>query len=80
MVEELRDDGITVLLVTHYADEAERLCDRVALIQSGRLAAAGTPAELIASAAATQASRPRHASARFNLDDAIVALTGGEES
>ena len=80
MVEELRDDGITVLLVTHYADEAERLCDRVALIQSGRLAAAGTPAELIAAAAQAQARRAGHASTRFNLDDAIVALTTGEES
>jgi ABC-2 type transport system ATP-binding protein len=77
MVEELRDDGITVLLVTHYADEAERLCDRVALIQSGRLAAAGTPAELITTASASHAG---YASTRFNLDDAIVALTTGEES
>ena len=47
LVTELRDDGVTVLLVTHYADEAERLCDRVALIQAGRLAACGRPAELI---------------------------------
>jgi ABC-2 type transport system ATP-binding protein len=73
MVEELRGDGITVLLVTHYADEAERLCDRVAVIQAGRLAASGTPAELI-----SQASPPN--STRFNLDDAIVALTTGEPS
>ncbi|HTR91029.1 MAG TPA: ABC transporter ATP-binding protein [Trebonia sp.] len=77
MVEQLRDNGITVLLVTHYADEAERLCDRVALIQSGRLAATGTPADLISRAAQTRAG---YASARFNLDDAIVALTTGEES
>jgi hypothetical protein len=52
----------------------------VALIQSGRLAAAGTPAELIAAAARAQAGRAGHASTRFNLDDAIVALTTGEES
>ena len=77
MVEQLRDNGVTVLLVTHYADEAERLCDRVALIQSGRLAATGTPADLISRAAQTRAG---YASARFNLDDAIVALTTGEES
>jgi ABC-2 type transport system ATP-binding protein len=76
MVEELRDDGITVLLVTHYADEAERLCDRVALIQSGRLAATGTPQDLISRASASAG----YASTRFNLDDAIVALTTGEES
>ena len=77
MVEELRDDGITVLLVTHYADEAERLCDRVALIQSGRLAATGTPQDLISRASASSA---RYANSRFNLDDAIVALTAGEGS
>ena len=75
MVTELRADGITVLLVTHYADEAERLCDRVALIKSGRLAAAGTPAELIASA-----SNAGYPDTRLNLDDAIVALTTGAES
>jgi ABC-2 type transport system ATP-binding protein len=76
MVEQLREGGITVLLVTHYADEAERLCDRVALIQSGRLAATGTPAELISAGA----SHAGYANTRFNLDDAIVALTTGEES
>jgi ABC-2 type transport system ATP-binding protein len=72
LVEELRDDGVTVLLVTHYADEAERLCDRVALIQAGRLAACGRPDELISASSAGSTSR--HAT----LDDAIVALTTGE--
>jgi ABC-2 type transport system ATP-binding protein len=70
LVEELRADGVTVLLVTHYADEAERLCDRVALIQAGRVAACGPPGELISRAST------RHAT----LDDAIVALTTGEAS
>ena len=73
LVEELRADGVTVLLVTHYADEAERLCDRVALIQAGRVAACGRPAELIEASSASQ-TRARHAT----LDDAIVALTTGE--
>ena len=68
LAEELRADGVTVLLVTHHADEAERLCDRVALIRSGRVAACGRPEELI------QASQANHAT----LDDAIVALTTGE--
>ena len=40
-------DG-TVLLTTHYMDEAERLCDRLAIIDHGQIIAAGTPAELIA--------------------------------
>jgi ABC-2 type transport system ATP-binding protein len=72
LVEDLRDDGITVLLVTHYADEAERLCDRVALLADGRVAACGRPEELIDSARTS--GDPRG----FNLDDAIVALTAGD--
>jgi ABC-2 type transport system ATP-binding protein len=69
LVEELRDDGITVLLVTHYADEAERLCDRVALVRAGRIAACGHPDELIEFAGLDPAAR------HTTLDDAIVALT-----
>ncbi len=72
LVRELRDDGVTVLLVTHYADEAERLCDRVAIIQAGRLAACGRPAELLNAVPAGAGHEPR-----ATLDDAIVALTGG---
>ena len=43
----LRDAGVTVMLTTHYLEEAERLADRVAIIDRGRLVALGTPAELI---------------------------------
>lgn len=73
LVKELRDDGVTVLLVTHYADEAERLCDRVALIKSGRVVACGPPEELI-----DRGSPSQHDAGRATLDDAIVALTTGE--
>jgi ABC-2 type transport system ATP-binding protein len=45
----LRSRGGTVLLTTHYMEEAERLCDRVAVIDRGKVIAQGTPAELIAS-------------------------------
>jgi ABC-2 type transport system ATP-binding protein len=44
-----REQGRTVLLTTHYMDEAERLCDRVAIVDQGRVIALGTPRELIAS-------------------------------
>jgi ABC-2 type transport system ATP-binding protein len=47
----LRDRGTTVLLTTHAMDEAEQLCDRVAIIASGRLAALGSPLELTQHAA-----------------------------
>ena len=45
-VESLRDDGMTVLYTTHYMEEADRLCDRVGVIDHGRLIALGAPREL----------------------------------
>ncbi|MFE7505755.1 ABC transporter ATP-binding protein [Promicromonospora sp. NPDC057488] len=47
LVERVRDSGVTVLLVTHFMDEAERLCDRLVVIDAGRVVAEGTPAALI---------------------------------
>ncbi|WP_326807505.1 ABC transporter ATP-binding protein [Streptomyces sp. NBC_01775] len=47
LVEDIRASGVTVVLVTHLMEEAQRLCDRVAVIDRGRIAAQGTPAELI---------------------------------
>jgi ABC-2 type transport system ATP-binding protein len=49
IIRAFRGTGRTVLLTTHYMDEAERLCDRVAIVDSGRVIALGTPTELIAS-------------------------------
>ena len=51
LIELARDRGTTIVLVTHDMDEAERLCDRVAVIHAGRLLAAGRPGELAAAAA-----------------------------
>ncbi len=48
VIRDLRDRGRTTLLTTHYMDEAEKLCDRVAIIDEGRVIAEGSPAELIA--------------------------------
>ena len=47
-IREVRDRGTTVVLVTHFMDEAEALCDRVAVMRGGRIVDAGTPADLIA--------------------------------
>ena len=54
LIEEFKRSGRTILLTTHYMDEAERLCDRVAIIDHGREIALGTPRELIAATCAEQ--------------------------
>ncbi|MBB5854142.1 ABC transporter ATP-binding protein [Amycolatopsis umgeniensis] len=64
LVEGVRDTGVTVLLVTHFMEEAERLCDRLAVFDAGRVVATGTPAEL------------RDRTGKSTLDDAFVTLTG----
>ncbi|WP_148592803.1 ABC transporter ATP-binding protein [Streptomyces sp. WAC01526] len=50
LIEEVRASGVTVLLVTHFMEEAQRLCDRIAVIDRGRVAALDTPAGLISKA------------------------------
>ncbi len=63
-IECLRDEQVTIVLVSHAMDEVERLCDRVALIDAGRVVALDTPSGLVALAGAE------------NLDEAFVALAG----
>jgi ABC-2 type transport system ATP-binding protein len=48
LIEAIRDRGVTILLVTHFMEEAERLCDRLALFDNGRVVALDTPAGLVA--------------------------------
>jgi ABC-2 type transport system ATP-binding protein len=64
LISNIRDQGTTIMLVTHFMEEAERLCDRVAILDKGRVVAAGTPAEL----------------ARPSLEDTFVALTSRRSS
>jgi ABC-2 type transport system ATP-binding protein len=66
-----RADGGTIVLTTHYMDEAEVLCDRVAIVDQGHVIALGTPRELIAALGA-----PKVVTHEGTLEDVFMALTG----
>jgi len=66
-----RAGGGTVLLTTHYMDEAQALCDRVAIVDRGHVIALGTPQELIATLTA-----PRVVTHHGTLEDVFMSLTG----
>ena len=70
LIEEVRASGVTVVLVSHYMEEIGRLCDRVAVLDAGRVVAIDTPERLTARVAADQRRD------RLTLDDAFLALTG----
>jgi ABC-2 type transport system ATP-binding protein len=80
LIEAVRDSGVTIVLVTHFMDEAERLCDRLAVIDHGHVVATDTPAGLVAG---TRTGQVLHsitpvdvAVERGSLEDAFVSLTG----
>jgi ABC-2 type transport system ATP-binding protein len=60
MVEELRAEGVSVVYTTHYMEEAERLCDRVAIIDNGKIIASGTHADLVRSTFGTRCELTLH--------------------
>ena len=68
LIEEFKESGRTILLTTHYMDEAERLCDRVAIVDHGKEIALGTPRELIAATCAEQMVEFTAGSASKSLD------------
>jgi ABC-2 type transport system ATP-binding protein len=70
LIEGIRDQGVTILLVTHFMEEAERLCDRVAVIDAGRVVAIDTPDALAAGVQAEQRIRFRTPT---DLDDGLLA-------
>ena len=78
LVERVRDSGVTVLLVTHFMDEAERLCDRLVVIDGGRVVAEGTPSALIEGLEGGRGVRLRFADAdaRRHAVSLLTALAG----
>jgi ABC-2 type transport system ATP-binding protein len=76
IIEELRGERKTILLTTHYIEEAERLCDRVAIIDSGRVIALGTPRELKERSAGTTRVEVRLVRPLVNGPGELRALDG----
>lgn len=77
LIKEIRAKGTTVIITTHYMDEAEVLCDRVAIIDSGKIIALNSPDKLIDELVATGFERPKEVK-KANLEDVFIAMTGHE--
>jgi ABC-2 type transport system ATP-binding protein len=75
LVKEIRAKGTTVIITTHYMDEAEVLCDRVAIIDAGRIIALDTPDKLIDNLVASGFERPKEVK-KANLEDVFIQMTG----
>jgi len=77
MIREIRDRGTTVIITTHYMDEAEYLCDRVAIMDLGRIIALDAPDRLIDQLIASGFERKKEVKPA-NLEDVFIRLTGHE--
>ncbi len=75
LVKKIRQQGATVIITTHYMDEAEYLCDRVAIIDSGDIVALATPDQLIDNLVATGFERKKEMK-KANLEDVFINMTG----
>lgn len=75
LISNIRKQGTTVIITTHYMDEAEVLCDRVAIIDSGKIIAMNTPDKLIDELVASGFERPKEVK-KANLEDVFIHLTG----
>jgi ABC-2 type transport system ATP-binding protein len=75
LIEEVRDRGISVILTTHYMDEAEVLCDRIAIMDSGKIIALDTPKNLIKSLLKRGFKKDQRVE-QANLEDVFIDLTG----
>src|SRR6185437_10612186 len=73
LIERMRERGVTVILVTHFMDEAETLCDRLALVDGGRLKVLDTPEAI---AAETGLSRLHFATSQPVDDPVLYAIDG----
>ena len=77
LVKEIRDNGTTVIITTHYMDEAEQLCDRIAIMDEGKIIQLDSPDKMIDDLVASGFERPKQVKAA-NLEDVFIHLTGRE--
>jgi ABC-2 type transport system ATP-binding protein len=75
LTQEVRDKGVTVLMTTHYMDEAEMLCDRVAIMDNGKIIAIDTPKNLVKQLLKRGFHKEQQVE-QANLEDVFIDLTG----
>ncbi|HEV7455025.1 MAG TPA: ABC transporter ATP-binding protein [Candidatus Saccharimonadales bacterium] len=75
LVEHIRDKGVTVILTTHYMDEAQLLCDRVAIMDEGKIIALDSPKNLIKQLLAKGFKKPQRVE-QADLEDVFIDFTG----
>lgn len=75
LILEIRKTGTTIIITTHYMDEAEILCDRVAIVDHGNIIALESPDKLIDNLVAAGFEKPKEVK-QANLEDVFISLTG----
>lgn len=75
LVKMVRDRGVTVIMTTHYMDEAELLCDRIAVMDNGKIIALDTPKNLVQALLKRGFTKDQHVE-QANLEDVFIDLTG----
>lgn len=75
LIREVRDRGVTVIMTTHYMDEAQLLCDRVAVMDNGKIIALDSPHNLIKNLIKKGFKKEQHVE-RANLEDVFIDITG----
>ncbi len=77
LVVDIRSKGTTVIITTHYMDEAEQLCDRIAIMDEGKIISLDSPDKMIDDLVATGFEKPKQVKSA-NLEDVFIHLTGKE--
>ncbi|MEO5563485.1 MAG: ABC transporter ATP-binding protein [Chitinophagaceae bacterium] len=75
LIKEIRQRGTTVIITTHYMDEAEYLCDRIAIMDAGKIIALDTPDKMVDDLVSSGFERPKQVK-KASLEDVFIQLTG----